>query len=592
MQLIAFDYVRDKPSQSGSLAKLAGLMEKAREGADLCLLVDNGDTFHGTPMGDFIAKSTAETDYPMAEAMNFLGYDALGLGNHDFDLGLDYLARNTAACTAPVICTNLRTSSLPCLRPCAILDRLIRGSDGQDHALKIGILSALPYQTAVWNRKTLGGNATILCPVEALREGIERLRSEGTDLIIVLAHMGIAPVDETGKPNNELLAIASLEGVDAIVAGHTHTRFPGPDHAGVPGVDVETGRISGVPAVLPGHSGSDLGIIDLELTRLKATGQWHVVTSSSTLERVDRRARQSSEILRRAERLHRETRAYLAEPLAQKMEPMNTFFALADPSPVPALMAAAKLHTIGNAVTGTPYEHLPLLAAASTPSTGGFEGPDNFVAFAGGQIRRRDIAGLNPFANQVWAIRTTGAQLIDWLERSAVLFNRLRPDTPDQLLVDLQVPGFRFDAIYGLTYQIDPTRPARFGRTGHPRPQAQGRIRNVRWQGKPLDPEQVFLIATTDHRAGGGGAFQPIRDDLIVVKSPIILEAALLEYLQHPERHSSHDRGPWRFTPNLGVSAILQTSPEALSHLDQIAALTPEPCGETEDGFALIRLRL
>lgn len=592
MQLIAFDYVRDKANQSGCLAKLAELIRKARVGSDLCLLLDNGDTFQGTPMGDVIAKSAPQTGNPMAEAMSLLGYDAFGLGNHDFDLGLDYLARNAVACTAPVICSNLRTSSLPDLKPHAILDRMIKGSDGKDHPLKIGILSALPFQTEVWNRHVLGENATILCPVETLRDAAKQVRAEGADLVIVLAHMGLTPVEEVGDPKQELVAIAAIEGVDAIVAGHTHTRFPGPDHAGIPGVDVVTGRISGVPAVLPGHGGSDLGVIDLELNRRGAPGQWRVTKSSSALYPVSKKTRQNGRILQRAERLHQVTRAYLAEPVAQSMAPMNTYFALADPSPVPALMAAAKLHAIRIAVTGTAYEHLPLLAAASTPSTGGFDGPDNFVAFAGGQLRRRDVAGLNPFANQVWAIKTTGAQLIDWLERSAVLFNRLQPEKPDQFLVDPQVPGFRFDAIYGLTYQIDPTQPARFGRTGHPQVQARGRIGNVCWQGKPIDPEQAFLIATTDHRAGGGGAFRPIRSDLVVVKNSISLESALLEYLEQPDHSDFSTLRPWRFAPNLGVSAVLQTSPEALSHLDQIADLSPERCGDTEDGFALIRLRL
>ena len=66
MQLTSFDYVKDRPTANASLARLAGLIEVQRQGADLCLLLDNGDTFQGTPLGDFLAKSKDAPDNPMA----------------------------------------------------------------------------------------------------------------------------------------------------------------------------------------------------------------------------------------------------------------------------------------------------------------------------------------------------------------------------------------------------------------------------------------------------------------------------------------------------------------------------------------------
>ena len=111
MQLTSFDYVKDRPTANASLARLAGLIEVQRQEADLCLLLDNGDTFQGTPLGDFLAKSKDAPDNPMAQVMNHLRYDALGLGNHDFDLGLAYLVRSGSACNAPTVCTNERRES-------------------------------------------------------------------------------------------------------------------------------------------------------------------------------------------------------------------------------------------------------------------------------------------------------------------------------------------------------------------------------------------------------------------------------------------------------------------------------------------------
>lgn len=88
MQMTCFDYVNDRPNTGGSLAKLATLIKKARREADeagaACLLLDNGDTFQGTPMADLLARDEIHGPHPMVQAMNALHYDAGGLGNHDF----------------------------------------------------------------------------------------------------------------------------------------------------------------------------------------------------------------------------------------------------------------------------------------------------------------------------------------------------------------------------------------------------------------------------------------------------------------------------------------------------------------------------
>jgi 2',3'-cyclic-nucleotide 2'-phosphodiesterase/3'-nucleotidase len=592
MQLTAFDYVRDRPTRQGSLARLAGLIDAQRQEADLCLLLDNGDTFQGTPMGDYIAKAPQTMTNPMAEVINHLGYDALGLGNHDFDLGLDYLARTGAACHPPTICSNLRTRRLPHVKSSAMLERRVMTTDGNHRTVRIGILSVLPCQTAVWNRQNLGPSSEILAPLPTLRRRAKVLRRNGADLIVVLAHMGIAAFDEGDAPQNEVVAIAALTEIDAVIGGHTHLRFPGPDHAGLAGVDAEAGKIAGTPVVLPGHSGSDLGVIDLRMEHDDTTGRWRIASSSTRLLNADTGDPEAPDIVKLSNRAHRATRAFLAHPVAQTARPMHSYFALVQPSPVPSLIAAAKRHVICRAVIGTAVADLPLLAAASTPSTGGFEGPDNFVSIPKGRLLRRDIAGLNPYANRVWAVRATGAQIIDWLERSALIFNTLTPTATDQLLVNPQVPGFRYDTIFGLSYVIDPTRPPGFDLAGRKRRDASGRIDDVRWNGAPIDPGQAFLVATTDHRTGGGGFYRPVEENQIVLRTDVLVEDALLDYLEAPDCLAVRSAKPWRFKNDLGVSAILHTAPEALSFLPEIANLAPEACGMTEEGFARIRLHL
>lgn len=593
MQLTAYDYVRDRRTGGDSLARLAVLIARARteaaESGALCLLLDNGDTLQGTPMGALLAREQVNA-HPMVGAMNTLGYDAIGLGNHDFDHGIAYLARCISAFDAPVICSNLTSDRLAGLVPYQVLDRRVDLSSGADATLRIGVISALPEQTATWNRHHLDGSVQVTAPLTALARTVKTVRAEGADVVIALAHMGIAQFDEGDDAQNQIAEVAALPGVDTVIGGHTHLRFPGTDHRHLPGVDTEKGLIAGKPVVLPGSSGSDLGVIDLQLSRADENDAWQVLTSTSVLRQPDDDTAEEPSIVAQTNGAHVATRAYLARPVAQLAAPMHSYFALASPSPVPALMAAAKKQVIATAVAGTDLAQLPLLAAAATPATGGFEGPNNFISLPAGQLERRHLAGLIPYANQVWAVKANGARISGWLERSALLFNVLRADMPDQMLVDPSVPGFRYDTIYGLTYQIDLTSPSRFDAAGRPVDGAKGRVSDIRWQGQPVAPDQDFLVAVTDHRAGGGGTFRPFEDEDIVVRDNAPLDQALIDYLAAPDSAAVWSAAPWRFAPAPGISALLHTAPDALRCLSEIAHLRPEPCGMTADGFAGLRL--
>lgn len=595
MQLIAYDYVKDCQTGGNSLARLATLIRNAQSEADqmgaLCLLLDNGDTLQGNPLGSFLASQRI-TPNPMVTAMNALGYDAVGLGNHDFDHGMEHLARAMAQFEAPVLSSNIRSDRLPALQTAAVLDRVVPLASGGTETLKIGVVSALPQQTATWNRQHLDRSTRITGPLEALKTSIEQVKAEGADIVIALAHMGIAQFDEGEDPQNQTAEVAALDHVNAVIAGHTHLRFPGPDHISVAGVDCDRGLISGTAVVMPGNAGSDLGVIDLELERSGAAGAWQVVDQTVSLRELTADIREEPAIAMLANDAHLATRKELAEPVAELATPMHSYFALAAPSPVPALMAAAKCHAVEQAVQGTELADLPLLAAAATPATGGFEGPENFVSLPAGQLERRHIAGLIPFANQVWAVKATGARIIGWLERSALIFNVLKHRNADQVLIDPQVPGFRYDAIYGLTYQIDLTARPRFDAAGRPVEGAVGRVSDVLWQGQPIRPDQEFLVAVTDHRAGGGGTFRPFEEDDIVVRGHAPLKQALTHYLSSSGPEMALPAPPWRFAPAPGISAILYTAPDALNHLADIAGMRPEPCGFTQDGFARLRLHL
>ncbi|MFC6582894.1 hypothetical protein [Sulfitobacter aestuariivivens] len=105
LQLMGYNYIADRPTPRHGLAGLATLINTARAEAQkenqLCMLLDNGDLLQGCAMGDWLARRPVAADHPAIAAMNALNYDAIGIGNHDLDFGLDYLRRVARQMHAP-----------------------------------------------------------------------------------------------------------------------------------------------------------------------------------------------------------------------------------------------------------------------------------------------------------------------------------------------------------------------------------------------------------------------------------------------------------------------------------------------------------
>ncbi len=594
MDIQGFDYVKDVACSTGGLARLAPVIERARTEAHqtgaTCLLLDNGDTLQGNAMGDLLAH-TPSTPHPIVNTFNTLRYDAVGLGNHDFDHGLAYLDAAIRSFEMPVLSSNVHCPALPGLLSDVVLTRSLSCTDGTNRDLHIGLVSVLPPQTAAWNQNHLRGKAEVSDALEAAKTTVAKLKAAGADIIVALAHMGIASGARSHDQQNAALAIAKIEGVDAVIAGHTHVRFPDSHHPDIAEADAKAGTLAGVPAALPGVSGSDLAVIDLELY-FSDTSNWHVHEHQVALHSPGGDAPQDDRIIALAAPMHTATRAHLAQPVGTLDREMHSYFALVDPSPVPALVAMAKRRVIERLAADTEFAHLPLLASASSPATGGLSGPSNFVTLPKGEVQRRHIAGLNPFANQIWGVRLTGAEVLSWLERSARLFHTLQKDDPDQPLTNPAIPGFLFDGLYGLTYKFDPRSGPRYDLGGALIDAACQRVFDVRWQGRVIETDQEFLVATTHFRSGGGGGFAPIHSDAVAIKSETMLGTALTDHLKNPGPESGDQSHPWGFASDLGVSAILNTSPDALNHLTEIAHLNPEPCGLSPEGFARVRLHL
>src|SRR5690606_11132655 len=115
---------------------------------------------------------------------------------------------------------------------------------------------------------------------------------------------------------------------------------------------------------------------------------------------------------------------------------------------------------------GTEWEGLPILSAAAPFKAGGRGGPDYYTDVPFGPVAIKNVADLYLYPNTIQAVAVTGAEVKDWLERSAGIFNQVTPGETDQPLQNMDFPSYNFDVIDGVTYRIDVSQPSKFSADG------------------------------------------------------------------------------------------------------------------------------
>ncbi|WP_109465744.1 5'-nucleotidase C-terminal domain-containing protein [Albibacillus kandeliae] len=597
MHLTSFDYGANRPDPSVGLTRTATLIAEARREARangvLTLLLDNGDSMQGTPL-DTLTSADDDGPHPLMQCFAHLDYDAIGLGNHDFDQGLPALETVLAQASCPVICTNLIPLGdlrIRGLKPHAILDREVVTDGGERRALRIGVMSFLPPQTLGWSAHLPETQFAIEDILVSARATVSVLKREGCDLVVALCHSGLGPAKPRPHQENAAIPLAGLPGIDAVIAGHTHGRMPGPDHHGLAHVDARRGLAHGTPTVMAGTAGAYLGVIDLRLAG-DTTGAWQVADCRTALRPIARRRADG-----RAEALVPEDPALAAllavphdravrlldRPFAHIGESLHSYFTFFGSDRSLATVAAAQAAAVRPFLGAGPGADLPLLSVASPGKYGARAGPDSFTDVPAGPLALRHLCDLYVFPNDLQAVIVTGAELSCWLETSASLFHRVRPGSEDSHLVNPEVPGHTFDVIFGLTYEIDLSRPA-----------GRGRVRNIRHAGRPLEPEQRFVAALSSFRASGGGLFRTLRRTPRIDLPVMSVREALRRYLSGETPRDALDQTPrpWNFVPMPGTRVTVQTGPGATKHLKEIARSGVRSLGYDADGFLCLSIAL
>lgn len=480
----------DKARNDVGLAKISTLVEQVRKekGRRNTLLIDAGDTIQGTQLSYYYAKVDPITArrgpvHPMAQAMNAIGYDAAALGNHEFNYGIPVLRKFQEQCDFPLLGANALDAKT--LRPAFPPYSMHRLCTPHGRDVRVAVLGLTNPGIAIWDKANVSGRMVFPGLEEQAAKWVPRLRSMGADVVIVSAHSGSSGTSSYGDQlpyveNAAALVAEQVPGIDAILVGHAHTEI-----AEYTVANEETGR----PVVLsePLKWGQRLTLFDFDLVWER--GRWSVakvgakVLNSNTVAEDPR-------ITRLLGDEHEKVVAYVNQVIGTSTAAMATADAPWKDEPIIDLINHVQAETVKAALAGGQWAALPVLSQASCFS--------RTAAIPAGQVTIRDAAGLYPFENTLEARLMTGAQLKDYLEYSA----RYYVQTPAGAPVDTAkltnadgIPDYNYDAVAGLTYEIDISKPA------------GSRIVNLAFGGEALDPAAEFVLAVNNYRASGGGAF-------------------------------------------------------------------------------------
>ena len=608
VHVFPYDYYADKQIDTVGLARTASLIKAIRDEASNSLLIDNGDFLQGNPMGDYIAYERGMNDgdmHPVIAAMNTLGFDASTLGNHEFNYGLDFLLKSLMGANFPVVNANIAleigsdpTKDKTLIPPFVILDHMVTDGAGVEHAIKVGLIGFVPPQVMNWDRRHLEGSVQARDIIQTAKAYIPLMKEQGADIIVALSHSGIGSADATDGMENASVPLAGLDGIDAILTGHSHLVFPSPTYADFAGADVDAGTLMGKPATMGGFWGSHMGLIDLLVE--KDGNEWRVVSAMSEARPISMRNEDRSitalveddpAVIAAVQAEHDETLTYVRRAVGKTDAPLHSYFALVADDPSVQIVSIAQLWYIEQMLAGTEHEGLPILSAAAPFKAGGRGGPEYYTDVPQGDIAIKNVSDLYLYPNTVRAVRVTGQQVKDWLERSAGIFNQVELGAQDVVLLNPEFPSYNFDIIDGVEYQIDLSQPSKYDPGGETLNETANRITNLTYDGQPLDLTAEFIIATNNYRAGGGGNFQGATPETTVFEGPDTNRDVIVRYIVEKGTVSPRADNNWSFAPMDGTTVLFDTGPAASAYLDQVT-LQIEAAGEGPDGFARYRITL
>lgn len=508
-----WDYYANKSADLG-LAKIATLIKRARAEAPHALLLDCGDTIQGTPLAYYFAEKDTSKLNPTIAAFNALHYDAMAIGNHEFNFGEQVMWKAKRESHFPWLAANIQQTYTSGVQH--VDSYITKNVDG----VRVGIVGFVTPGIPRWEIPDHYKGYEFEPIVSAAQRVVPELRKK-VDLLVVIMHSGLdrdphngatAP-DQIDNENAAWELADQVPQIDVIFYGHTHREMP---ELLVHGVLMSQAR----------NWGQSLSRADLEMSR-DASGHWLVSSKHSKTIPVTPDVAADPEITELAKPYHEATQKYLDTPIATSAKELTGQHARYEDDPLVDLIHKVQLEA-GHADVS--------MATMFFPG----------VKIPAGPVTVRQAAALYVYENTLYVVQMTGAQLKDALEHAASFFPAW-PVTPGE---SVRLPGYNADCAEGVSYTIDLTQP--IGQ----------RVRDLTFRGKPLDPAQQLRVAINNYRYTGGGRYSVYQGLPVIYRSPVEIRELMIDYLSRRQEIPAAADGNWKIVPPEALAAIEKADDE------------------------------
>ena len=513
--LLPVDYFTGAETRNG-LARLLPVVDSIRAAhPGRTALFDSGDLLQGNPLAFVYSHLEPGEAHPIIRAMNLAGYDAAAIGNHEFNYGIPHLRHAVAQADFPFLSANVFHAGTEqhAFVPYALIERAIAG-----RTVRIGVTGVTPPGVMLWDRDNVRGRLEVREIVPSVQAAVTEMRRAGADVVVVLSHGGFEGTSydtaATGVPvENASAAIArEIPGVDVIFMGHTHQ-------------EVADTTIAGTLLLQAKNWGGSLAVAELEL-RAGDAG-WEITSKRGRTLRPDSGAL-APPLVEALSAADRRTRAYVSRPIGASAAEWSAAAARVQDTPILDLINEIQRQATGADLSGT---------AAFTLDARIPKGP----------VTVADIARLYIYDNTLKALRISGADLRAYLEQSAKYYLPCPAAACDRL-VNPEVPGYNFDVVSGVDYELDLSRPV------------GERVIQLEYGGQPVASQDSFTIALNNYRASGSGGFSMFADAPVVYDRGESIRDLLIREVERRETISPDSvfRRNWRIVPDVLADQALR----------------------------------
>lgn len=464
-------------------AKVAVLADQyAAEGAYV-LVLDAGDFSQGDSTVSLSEGATA------IELMNMVGYDAVALGNHEFDYGYEVLKQNMASANFPVLAANVKYNG-----ELAFDDAAVFTTPG---GTKIGVFGLDTPETATKAHPGKIAGVTFAGGEEMYQiaqDMVTMLREEeGCNYVICIGHLGID--DETAvTANRSIDLLAKVTGIDVFIDGHSHSTEE--EIAEKTNADRKVGDT----------------VVTSTGTKLENIGVVTIKDSTITTECVPTEGIEvpaDNEIAARAAAIAAEVEAEYGTVFAKTEVTLNGEKAPGN---------RTEETNLGDLITDALVWKSDLEGEAvdgAITNGGGIR-----ATIEAGDITKKDINTVLPFGNTLSIIKISGSELLEVLEASTFC-------TPEAIGGFPQVSGIEFTVNTAAAYDAGDEYPG----TTYAAPKSINRVTITSVGGKDFDPSATYTIATNDFMASGGDTYYRFVNATANYNLGISMDEVVMDYI-------------------------------------------------------------